>query len=479
MGYVLNKYDQLSKLRKEIEEADKKSIRLTAFIVHDPDDFGFCDYIRNNFLYLSRATGDRFLFFTFIQPNKPWNAIKDKMGVYKSKYMTFDEEYNCSQNVEKEVSPLLRQFFNIKKDRGSYIVLIPNLKMKCPRHIGPLRGHVLIDDENKIKPRLSFYVVKTSAQLISRQMEMITEYCDSDTKLSLSFLVNNLRARYNCTEDDIIDSLCDTIEILCGQDGDGNNDIGSVIERVSAVKERLRRAIEESNLTDELEKRLIGLYETITVSSYFNQRETIFDGNLEQKNIELLDSQSGKYYKSFARLYSFFRQNQTIDDMDYSAFTLYLAKIIENELNLSILQKIRSICNISMPQYYNLYCQSVGPVKIKTSQTRFIDVNERKSSRKDCNELKTLPLGDLLFTYKALQNYDNRTVVKDWKQIPILSIEMVKFWNSFKDYRNNCAHLSEHTEDIFNNSFSIFKNEFMENYLPRLAEIKKQLSKNV
>ena len=167
-----------------------------------------------------------------------------------------------------------------------------------------------------------------------------------------------------------------------------------------------------------------------------------------------------------------------MDGFDYSAFTLYLAKIIENEFNLSVYQMIRSACNIPMPQCYNKLWKGDSGIKsinLETGYGKIVNVNEPKKVNRRVVGLRTRPLGDLLVLYQNLENYNNRNVVNKTKIIP-LSKAIERFLEGFKDYRNDCAHMNRYTKEQYEQSRVLFE-EFMKDFLPILAEIKEKLSK--
>ncbi len=76
-------------------------------------------------------------------------------------------------------------------------------------------------------------------------------------------------------------------------------------------------------------------------------------------------------------------ENTSRDELDYSAFILYLGKIVETELNLSVCQMLRQSMGIDMPDFYNRYCYKTDKTIIPTENkdiplNKYINVSSTK-----------------------------------------------------------------------------------------------------
>ena len=68
MGCILNRFDQLMELAGDKVVSER--FKLTAIIVHDPEDKNLKKHISSHFLSFAKLTGENFLFITFVQPPK-------------------------------------------------------------------------------------------------------------------------------------------------------------------------------------------------------------------------------------------------------------------------------------------------------------------------------------------------------------------------------------------------------------------------
>ena len=122
MGAILNRFDKLFELKNDSKKMSQ--FKLTAVIVHDPDDKELCNHIRTHFPYFAEVTGKNFLFITFIQPSKEdINRLRNNEFKYAKLLVSDREEGN---NIESIVYPQLRELFQIK-EKGSFLILAEKL----------------------------------------------------------------------------------------------------------------------------------------------------------------------------------------------------------------------------------------------------------------------------------------------------------------------------------------------------------------
>lgn len=463
MGFVMTKYDMLKDLEREQKSKRFSSIKLTAIVVHHEHDKELRNLIKTRFSRLARTTGRNFLFITFVQPDIAFEKLQNDPFLYAGEYLAIREkEYN--ESIEDAIPPLLRREFRIPDDGNSYIVLLNN---------GNTEGDAY---------------VRTSADALSDQFAKITDYCEIP-ETSFKDLLNDLNARH--VRGAIINSFSKIAKILALVSSSEINSDEQLQDALDYIQQFKRNACfslamtsktSSQTISDEeafykafeyYSNRIFEFYDVLAKSPIFHVRDRISE---EYPNKNQLDANSLCFYESYLGLTK--AEFPNIDGFDYSAFTLYLAKIIENEFNLSVYQMIRSACNIPMPQCYNKLWKEESGIKNVNLETGFgkkVDVNEAKKVNRKITGLRTRPLGDLLVLYKNLTNYNNRSIVNETKIIS-LSEAIQSFLKGFKDYRNDCAHMNRYTREQYEESKVLFE-EFMKEFLPILADIKEKLSK--
>ena len=107
MGYILNRFDKLMELKNK--SASDEKFKLTAIIVHDPNDKTLTEYIRSHFLRFARLTGEKFLFITFVQPPKEY-ADAIKRGEYAFAKLLVSDSKQLS-NTDVIINPYVRDYY--------------------------------------------------------------------------------------------------------------------------------------------------------------------------------------------------------------------------------------------------------------------------------------------------------------------------------------------------------------------------------
>lgn len=191
-----------------------------------------------------------------------------------------------------------------------------------------------------------------------------------------------------------------------------------------------------------------------------------WDSREHEWNLRLLDEYSLKLYKTY-RLLSFVIRNAP-DNLDYSGFTIYLGKIVENELNLSLGQMLRWAMNIDMPTYYNKYCAAIGNIFVAAGNSKAY-LNQRLTE--NGTQLKSIPIGTLLWAYRSIP--ENHVLRQD--RITKLNEHLLAFLQNFSDkYRNPAGHIDNNSETTYKGAQQAF-DEFLDHYLYQLDKIKSAL----
>lgn len=477
MGMFLNRFHMFKQLRdyingKSTYNQDLNNLVLSGIVVHDPNDEDLIKHVSNNFVKWAEMTGKHFLFITFIHPSEDW---KESRHCHKNWEIDMDNlvtDRSFSEEDENSTIPLLRNFMGLPEN-GSFLMLTDNLCSK------------------------TFFQIPISAETIEKQFIQITKYCDEEaagaehTPADFKQLLNTLKYSEISIDKWIIDVLIDfesLISPFIERSFLSENANTEQLNHASAVIKNVRDVL-HNYIGEDFEDKVFNLYECI---AYFNrlksENENDFrhgpqphmaedfeddyygwDSREHERHLRQLDKYSLKLYKTY-RLLSFVIRNAP-DNLDYSGFTIYLGKIVENELNLSLGQMLRWAMNIDMPTYYNQYCADRGNIFITAGNSRAY-LNQRLSE--NGTQLKSIPIGTLLWAYRCIP--ENHVLRQD--RITNLNEHLLAFLQNFSNnYRNPAGHMDNDSERTYRGAQHAFK-EFLDHYLSKLYEIKSALCSN-
>lgn len=445
MGYILNRFDRLMELKRD--QSINEQFKLTAIIVHDPNDHKLIDYIKSHFVYFARSTGEKLLFITFVQPS---GEDAEALNRGENEYARLLVSDN---NNDAKINSLVRKYYSLPDD-GSYMVIAKNLS------------------DNEV------FRVTTTRQSLHNQLMFLTEYCDCPTHF------DELIARLECESINIkemlVDSLLNIFSLTSPTSSsefpDDQREIAK--QTINEEKQKLLTAMKLSSNDEDLTEKVLTVYNIIE-SAYDNVLNEGRHNLKVQKHIyyNLLDGRSKLFWNTYSRLSQFLIYESQPDELDYSAFILYLAKIIETELNLSICQMLRESMGITMPRYYNKYCNETDRVFIPTNK-KYVPLNRYFQSKGGIKKLKSVALGDLLYAYKTAMGIETPSDF-NWHVLNPgclvkMPIDFLSLWDNFTNVRNNAAHSRFVNERMYKKTESFYR-VFQESYLLSLYQIKESL----
>ena len=450
MGYILNRFDKLMQLRSD--PAVNEQFKLTAIIVHDPKDKNLIEHIRSHFLKFAEFTGKKFLFITFIQPPKEYiDAIRG--GEYEYAKLLVSDSKQLS-NTDVMINPLVRKYYGLPED-DSYLVLAKNFS------------------DNEI------FRVRITTGSLPYQLMDLTSYCNCPN--DFDGLIKKLKAESFNINEMLGTSLLKIVSLISPSSPRNKYPLYAYPQRETAKKtiyeekQKLIAALKQSSDDEDLTDKVLYIYGLIeyAYTNVFNegQHPSIYTHKCE--NYKLLDGKSKKFWNTYSRLFKYLSSSR--DELDYSAFILYLGKIVETELNLSVCQMLRQSMGIEMPDYYNKYCNKKGKVIIETKKQ---DVNLNNYDRVNgVNYLRGVALGDLLYAYKTVVEHsyrnDNMTYWDShyFKKIPT---DFLPLWENIAKKRNDAAHSRSVNQDSYDTTKKYF-DEFIDKYFLEFNKIKEEL----
>ena len=151
--------------------------------------------------------------------------------------------------------------------------------------------------------------------------------------------------------------------------------------------------------------------------------------------------------------------------IDYSGVVIYFAKIIEQELNLSIGQLIRERLGIPMPDFYNIVYFAKNNYFYVSTYNRDVNFNRPLNPNLNNRTLKYVPIGDLLCSLEEINKYEDFYALRPY--------DLDNIW-SFRNLRNKCCH-SGTIDDVDLNTVTNQFLDFCDYLLPELNKIKQSL----
>lgn len=453
MGCIVNRFDKLMALKYDPDYKDK--YKLTAVIVHNPKDTELREWLKNFFLIYAQMTGRNFMFISFVMLSaKELNAVK--RGEYE-----YAEALICDSvsdgEVERLAMPKLRQLYGIDDD-DSYMVLAKNLS----------------DDTS--------YKIKITASSLANQFMLIRSYCDNPGE-DFCDLIKKLNGIAYNPKEVIFDSLLRLSSLISPSPKPEEYSLFNWSQREMAkqtIQEEKQKIIDAMKyMSADQTENIIYLYQLIE-NAYLKvlcdeENRSVSIPTEKCENYPKLDNNSKTFWNTYYRLTTVLPKSE-LDNLDYSAFILYLGKIVENELNLSVCQMLRNAMGIDMPIYYNRYCKNKGITPIPTKNHEvFINKYKKQGDKK---MLEGVPMGNLLYAYKTAMRKESPSVYNWAVDLPDklieLSDDLIAFWESFANVRNEAAHSGCVEESKYQNAKSSFAN-FQKQYILSLFKIKKSL----
>ncbi|MGM9842787.1 MAG: hypothetical protein ACI30S_01035 [Muribaculaceae bacterium] len=484
MGMVLTRYNMLTQLRDETRDNNVKRFELTALVLHDPDDTDFCNMIKSGFDRYCMMTGKKFLFITYVKPDEKYKHDYSSSYVFEPECLYYDSVYDT--DMERDAISLIRNSFSIP-ETGSYMLLFDDFG----------------NTENN-----SFALIKTNKSSFVGQLDLITAYCENDspdklydkliqdlggdirnpeinvfsTVLGIAATTSNLKDSFEYVRKQQINDAFSFVETqrnyisnsVKGQDCDSEDIIDSISQRLIELYNLLSK-LKLSNPSQRRSQRPSNSHfgnrpPRGGYGMYFEDEYATFqhDDNLAVRLEEAFD----EHYKEFSeRSKCFFEtlihllhlpMNNLID---YSYFVIYFAKIIEQELNLSIGQLIRERLGVPMPDFYNIVYFAINNLYVYTNN-RNVNFNQPLHPNSNDRTLKYVTIGELLCSLEIMNdNYE------DFYALSPVDLGTIY---SFRDLRNRCCH-SEIIDDVDLNEVTNQFLYFCDYLLPELCEIKRSL----
>ncbi len=373
-------------------ELDK--FNLKAIVLHDPEDAKTFRMLKNDFYQLSYDTGDKFLFVTFFSLD---NRRKPHSYRFSREQVAFDSDFPAEQIY------LLRQQLDLDHIPLPIILLTADVDSDKIQVI-QLRGddipHALLELSRRV-PSIENDIDNTQF-LLSRGFAYTPNIFTKQLDLPLADILTSFFAKEVIKESDHNPLLKDSLGKWSEADERKlKNELEAERKKDAPNPERYDRILLKLNedrttwnhlkagcrcemmcCNDEVQSQepSYGRMSTHFLQCRTNELRSNHSRNpLEDIDDNLLDNIENESLTAFRTARRFLSAMSEQSDDDYAGIALYLSKIIEIELNTSIVQEMRKQLGIEMPAYYCKYKDCNQPFVIRDDERgKEFNLNARK-----------------------------------------------------------------------------------------------------
>lgn len=494
MGFPISRFSLFYGLYNQTQQSEEvhrifSRFNLIAIILHNPADKKFQQKMENDFEYYDHMTGPNFLFITFIKRDRWIEATRDEREYLKT--LTLGEGKTDDFELQH-----LKQLFKVEEKENPVIILTTDLNSK------------------------TYAVIDTSTEIIEKQLREIGKFCRCQEKPqscqdpNFKRLVRDLQEckSYNWENysDEISSfplplrySLIATFSRIQKRNIESSKDdlqelpniiqfnrqlMDLIVALLQEIKIRdilIEKLIRRIYLKEQTEEQCDELLSLLQERELFQKSTDIWFQELANAKIICLPQQevdreylindisdeweqdSQIYAKTHnelcrALLHNGNRENNN-DEFDFACLSFYMPKIWENEINRSIVQKMRQHIGIEMPEYWFRYKESNEEFCIRCGN-RTIDLNNRYGRQ---NNWKAPTIGDSRYAYD--------TLIREQRMHPIENNDLFSnLWGNLNNARNRTTHWEPIDMGTFMYTYSRF-NQLKDQFFPTLMAIKREM----
>ena len=497
MGFPLSTFQHLAGLCRDEQDARFRFSRykVVAVVVSDPDDKSFKRKMKSSFERLHVTTGPQFAFITFIDPSENW----------KQEHRDWMEDRERLAAGEGCDDPA---FFHALQDQ----LELPD--SPCL---------VLTDDLRSS----SYFVLVTSEDRFVEQMEEIGRFAESKEGrfpvqgpefTSFIQTLGTVWVQRTADGRSLAANVADLVAIpaLTGK-GAVRDRMAREDQRTGAqeyVRQKLHNLQEElgqaragmdeevaagilSRLSDYMaliarEARIIPPYADVDPvgvrrewgGSPFGSMSDFLIRKADCRGMEGFSWNCMKNYNHLLPLYfnpemAYARSRVDLDYlaaepilMDYSSLGICFCKAVEEEVNASVVQRLRGILGVGMPKYYRLFQDGLEDPECRVHTKGKIVKFNQKGSPAGEGEFsdRTIPLGDFVYATQSL--VENREAGPLLGNFGMEGFLQDVYW--FARRRNEACHNSLFDGERFIEMHHRFT-EILNRYLPGMVSLKRRL----
>ena len=469
MGMFLSKYEMLSALgygRDDLNFSEAKDLlsgfKLFGLVLHDPEAHpDFHREVRHSFRRLDYVTGSDFLFLALTDPTEDMHR--------KIRNRDYSRLWESDSTGDGNITAYsIAQALDIDFDDLPAIILTKDFRFK------------------------EFQVIRTNPESIEEQMTEI------------GYFSSNISGTFSL-EDVSFQELVKSIN----KEGDsyflsGDRPLAKVLSDFLSFK------VLKTGRNQQIR---IAKRQVSDVIQYFKRRK-LFGEGLERLNLFMLgclanlserrrsqsklsidprcEEESRVILKTFNKVYSLFEpfdqdvqsyvsasgqwkgkaaESRYVEDLDYSILVMSLSKILEIELNVSLVQWFRSTLGIEMPAYFKKYKRSretytLLPSEVLVNDPWPIDFNKRKRGNWNAPGMGETKL----ITKTFMMERDLPKEISSYEHL-------LMYWDPIHKQRNRAAHTETVSREDFKTVLHSFEGILEGRHLSQMMDLKYMLKK--
>lgn len=462
MGLKLKKFSTFAALCNNDDPVVNRffnSFKLTAILLFDKNNRSFIKELNQNYTVWSRATGENLLFISFTNAQSLQGLnfyAHDKLGMKPKEIqhlLNVMEEDDGMDDME--LYDLARRF-GVNKWQLPVIVLTNNIKSN------------------------DAIVIKTSSKDVGDQLLRLTSLADrEDYSGSLDYI--NPRdfgpqSQRSFFRKGIAEILSEVLTFLQLKKDPYDPEARHLNEK--AVQRSIQRLYEMEDSDETLQERddeLLDYSSNRIAPISIPDSNDLYPFQIAEERMEGSEADTLvmlNTYNLFSTLLDANGEIQRRDPVhqyrryDYSALSVCLGKMFENELSYSIVQLMRQCVGIPMPKYYGKFYngpeQYNYPEQFVVARVKLNDSTKRKA-------WKAPSIGDAKVAYEQLKSDFSNPYVLNLDP----SYEML--WDELKMGRNMASHRNPIDSRNFKNTYKKFCRFLDDGFFGQLIDIKRKL----
>jgi len=421
-----------------------REFNLFAFILHDPESHPEFDaYINSAFDRLDRSTGEKFLFFTLVNPGINWIRRRQHHRFY-SEIRNFE-----NRAIRLNIKPLftsdpsttayaLACALGIPADELPVILITEDLESR--RYIcAGTSVHKVSDQLNQLGKlaRFSHRGFRNLTESVSNSPGFV-DVRDYHQTLDIPYLDSSLA-----------DTLSNVLSFVSYSADTNERDRTATGLQVSNVLNRLQEMMNARRMEIEDTESEISKVESIGIHmgnlmSLLSDENYQGDRTILEIEKRYLEHDSLKMLITALKVRDFLSDNNVrlndlrLTHIDFSPAAICFAKFFEREVNLSFVHWIRKYLGVHLPRYFDRYEPNLNATYLPDNMG-YQDPNPVNFNHGNYNNWRPPSLGQSRICVDSISRKEVFETNFHYARMSVVK-EFVRQWRELKDIRNSAAH---------------------------------------
>ena len=486
MGYPLSTFQQLSRLCRDEHDvvAGFSAYKAVAVVVHEPHDRKFRMRMKSAFERLHESTGPDFAFITFTNPSMNWmSEHREWMDVQERVYAGGGGDDPAFLHALQDRLVLPEGPCLILTDdllSADYVIL----GTSADRFVEQLEsiGAFAQAQEHRfpaVGPEFTTFLSSLGPVWAERTSDGRSLAANIADLIAVPALTGRGESQRREAEEHVRRTIRDLREALERARGDeASTDADGILGRLSDYMALLAKSAGTDLITNR--NMPVG---SLTIERH-TETEMFSIGGDECRGMEHYSWNCLMNYNRLLPLYfspDVFRERSRVDLdhltdgellLDYSPLGSFLGKAVEEEVNASLVQRLRNMLGVSMPEFYRLYEDGLDEDRcLVPTRKKPIRFNQKgrpagDGGFADC----TVTIGDTVYAARYLRDRCDEGAALG----PFGAEECLNDLYWFSRRRNDACHNSRFGEEEFLEIHRRFRG-ILEGYLPEMVRLKRRL----